>query len=355
MLRALTAIACSGTLIGCGATWPNRANALAMPTVHQVTTVDVLPIDLEVWTENGFPVAPEDVRFDASANLMTNAVELLQKRSYALDGEIDWNGEIEGRGAVMERGDVERTIATLARYDTATGRFPVRLPDPQLPAKLGAVSGADATLYVGGWAYVAAHHDSTGEKVAEGILIGVAVIAVVAIVAIAIAGADKGGSHGGASHGGGGSHGGGSHGGGAGHSGPTFHDHRVAAADNPQFAPLIVHDHRTGEWHGGGTGGGSTGNGGDHHLHVSTGHSVHIDTAVEIVDAIDPQMPAHPDWSGDVPSGGDDSQMYVEMTLVDNATGTVLWHAHQKFPANAASKEDLARVTRTMLASLPAR
>lgn len=88
---------------------------------------------------------------------------------------------------------------------------------------------------------------------------------------------------------------------------------------------------------------------------MSSGPRVHLDTAIDVVDSIDPQTPAHPDWSGDVPTGGEDSQMYVEMTLVDNATGTVLWHAHQKFPANAASHEDLARVTRTMLASLPAR
>lgn len=352
MLRALTATICSGALIGCGATWPNRAAALAAPQVHQVTTVDVLPVDLEVWTENGYPVTPEDVRFDASSQLMASTVETIQQRAYAIDGLIDWNGEIDGRGAVMDRGAVESTIATLARYDVATGRLPMRLPDPQLPTKLGAVSGADATLYIGGWAYVAAHHESTGEKVAEGVLIGIAIVAVVAIVAIAIAGASKGS---GGSHGGGG--GGGSHGGGGGHSAPTFHDHRgVAAADNPQFASVIVHDHRTAE--GGGpsfhdhrsSSGPSSGG-----VRISSSHSVHIDTAIDVVDSIDPQTPEHRDWSGDVPAGGEDSQMYVEMTLVDNATGTVLWHAHQKFPANAASKEDLARVTRTMLASLPAR
>jgi hypothetical protein len=340
MLREVTATICAGALLGgCGASWPNRAAALAAPQVRQVSTFDVLPVDLEVWTENGYPKAPESVRFDASHELAVSAVEALQSRSYVLSNLIDWNGEVEGRGAVMDRGDVEHTIATLARYDLATGRFPIRLPDPQLPAKLGSVSGADATLYIGGWAYVAAHHESTGEKVAEGILIGVAVIAVVAIVAIALSGS-KGG-HGGGSHGGGGgSHGGG---GGGGHSGPVFHDHRVAAADTPQFASVIVHDHRLSEHGGGGL------------PHVSSGHSVHIDTALDIVDAIDPQLPAHPDWSGDVPSGGEDSQMYVEMTLVDNATGTVLWHAHQKFPANADSDADIVRVTRTMLASMPAR
>ena len=338
MLRAVTATVLSGVLLGgCGATWPNRAAALATPRVHQVTTVDVLPVDLEVWTENGYPQPPEDVRDGASTRLMAGAVDLLQKNGYAIDGLIDWNGEIDGRGAVLAQGDLEQTIATLARYDLKTGQLPLRLPDPQLPAKLGA-SGADATLYIGGWAYVAAHHDSTGEKVAEGILIGVAIIAVVAIVAIALS--SKGDSHGGGSHGGGG----GSHGGGGGgHSSPTFHDHRggVAAADHPSFVTVgtaSIRDHR----------------GSAPAMHVSGGHSVHVDTAIDIIDSIDPQTVQHPDWSGDVPASGEDSQMYVEMTLVDNATGTVLWHAHQKFPANAASQDDVARVARTLIASLPA-
>ena len=40
---------------------------------------------------------------------------------------------------------------------------------------------------------------------------------------------------------------------------------------------------------------------------------------------------------------------------IDSVTGAVLWHAHQKFPASAASKDDVNRVVRTMLASLPTR
>lgn len=90
-------------------------------------------------------------------------------------------------------------------------------------------------------------------------------------------------------------------------------------------------------------------------MHVSSDTHVHLGTAIDIVDALDPQTPTHPDWSGDVPANSEHSQMYVEMTLVDNTTGAVLWHAHQKFPASAASKDDMNRVVRTMLASLPAR
>jgi hypothetical protein len=352
MIRRLVATVTSGALIGgCGAAWPNKAAGLARPEVHRIETIDVLPVDLEVWTENGYPQPPEAVRDAASNLLLTSAVEVVQNRQYAIDGLIDWNGAIDGRGEVMPAADVDATIATLAHYDEVAGRYTLHLPDPHLPSKLGQVSGADATLYIGGWGYVAAHHDSTGEKIAEGVLIGVAVIAVVAIVAIALSGSHGGGSHGGGSHGGGG---GGSHGGGGGrgHAAPIFHDHRtVATTDSPQFASIVVHDHRSTEGlapivrdH----------RGGDVGVHVSESRPTRVDTAIDIVDDIDVSRPEHPDWSGDVPQG-EDPEMYVEMTLVDNATGLVVWHAHQKFPASAASKDDLARVARTMLASLPGR
>jgi hypothetical protein len=47
--------------------------------------------------------------------------------------------------------------------------------------------------------------------------------------------------------------------------------------------------------------------------------------------------------------------MYLEMTLVDNRTGAVLWHAQERFPANAARPADVGRVTRSLLATLPRR
>jgi len=48
------------------------------------------------------------------------------------------------------------------------------------------------------------------------------------------------------------------------------------------------------------------------------------------------------------------SQMYVEMTLVDNTTGTTLWHARQRFKANADKPAEVRAVMRRMLASVPA-
>jgi len=64
-----------------------------------------------------------------------------------------------------------------------------------------------------------------------------------------------------------------------------------------------------------------------------------------------------PDWSVNpqLPREGGESQLYLEMTLVDNHTGLALWHAHQTFPASAASAADTARAARTMLSQLPGR
>jgi hypothetical protein len=66
---------------------------------------------------------------------------------------------------------------------------------------------------------------------------------------------------------------------------------------------------------------------------------------------------SNPDWGENpaLPHEGGASQMYLEMTLVDNHTGLALWHAHQAFPASAASAADTVRVARTMMELLPPR
>ena len=66
------------------------------------------------------------------------------------------------------------------------------------------------------------------------------------------------------------------------------------------------------------------------------------------------ELPA-PDRGDDaLPHDGDQSQLYLEATLIDNRTGLVAWHAHQAFPAQLGRAEDTARAMRTLLAQLPA-
>ena len=66
------------------------------------------------------------------------------------------------------------------------------------------------------------------------------------------------------------------------------------------------------------------------------------------------EIPQRPVWSSDttLPRTGR-PKMYLEMTLVDNRSGRVLWHAHQAFPANPARPHDVMRAAKQLLASLP--
>lgn len=46
-------------------------------------------------------------------------------------------------------------------------------------------------------------------------------------------------------------------------------------------------------------------------------------------------------------------QMYLEMTPIDNATGHVLWHARQQFPADGSRSEHVREAIAHMLETLP--
>ena len=207
MFRTLVATATTTTFLaaGCagGRPWPARPVAVstaAFATSGEIATIDVLPLDLQLWVEPGVGDDPSGLREGAEVNLMGVALETLARRNYALGATIDWNGNFPG-GNALTRDDLQATVGSLAHYGATAAQHPGQLPVPFLPARLGTATGADATLYVGGWSYVASHRESTGDKIAEGIAIGLVVVAVVAIVAIIL------GDH----HGHSGGHGGGGH------------------------------------------------------------------------------------------------------------------------------------------------
>ncbi|HEU4728224.1 MAG TPA: hypothetical protein VFT22_10055 [Kofleriaceae bacterium] len=302
--------------------WPARPVAVSAQVASHgdIATIDVLPLDLQLWAEHGYDGDLGQVRQGAEVNLMNVALETISRRNYTLGAMIDWNGDFPG-GNALGRDDLLATVDSLARYGAVAAQHPGQLPVPFLPVRLGTTTGADATLYLGGWSYVARHRESTGEKVAEGIAIGLLVLTVVAIIAIL---ARDGKSHGGAGH-----HGGGASGSGGG---------RVA----PGAGGLGRH-------------GGLTASRGVEHLHRGGRGAAGVVDAFGRT-AIDIAL-ATPDWGEDpaLPGDGEQSQMYLEMTLVDNHTGLTLWHAHQLFPASADSARETARAARTMLAQLPGR
>ena len=46
--------------------------------------------------------------------------------------------------------------------------------------------------------------------------------------------------------------------------------------------------------------------------------------------------------------------MMLEMTLIDNRSGLVVWHARQRFPARAYKAKDIKKAFARMLKTLPA-
>jgi hypothetical protein len=318
-LLTLLATGCAG-----GRPWPASPVAIATPSFAShgaVTTIDVLPLDLQLWGMNGDEAQLERLRAGAEVNLMNVALDMLARRNYEVGAMIDWNGDFAG-GNALGRDDLLATVGSLARYGAAANAQPGQLPVPFLPARLGTATGSDATLYVGGWAYVGEPGASTGEKVVQAVVIGLLVVTVVAIV-IAIAG-DKAGKSGKSGKSRSGKSGGGGDGGGRLHGGRG--GGRVFSASR-----------------------------GAQHLRHRRGAASEVANAFGNV-ALELALTS-PDWSHDptLPHEGKESQMYLEMTLVDNRTGLVLWHARQTFPASAASAADTARVAHTLLAQLPGR
>jgi len=315
---------------GCGPSWPSGTlNAKAPRPDHAIASVDILPLDLEIWTEAGFVTNPEQLRGQAEAIITNAALDQLVKHQYSPSAMIDWNGSYAEGQQALDKQALLSTVGALAHYGVAA---PVKsgapLPIPWLPARLGDKTGADATLYIGGWSYVAAPRQSTGSTVATDILIGLLVVTIVAVTVVAIA-AVSGDKHS-SSHSGGHDHAGGS-----------------ASRDNASHLPSGVAVTR---WRGHGESGA--------HAFARVSSNLAADIAINSLDAwhrTAPDEEMHPEYADDpqLPHGGEDSKLYLQMTLVDNHTGLALWHAHQTFPASGASQDDVTRAARQLLESLP--
>jgi hypothetical protein len=65
--------------LGCGSSWPDRVANVAVARVPR-GTIDVLPLDLELWTEPGFAANLEQVRGTAEATIANSALDALVHR-----------------------------------------------------------------------------------------------------------------------------------------------------------------------------------------------------------------------------------------------------------------------------------
>ena len=61
------------------------------------TTIDVLPLDLELWAAPDYHVDLDSVRDHSEQSIMNVALQTLTRRNYAVGAVIDWDGS--GLGA----------------------------------------------------------------------------------------------------------------------------------------------------------------------------------------------------------------------------------------------------------------
>jgi hypothetical protein len=317
MHRAVTALVTAACFASaCGPSWPRPVAAVdpAM-TAHaaSVTRVDVLPIDLAVWGRSD----ADAIRLRVESALTGAATSALYERGYQLGAQLGWDGGFVGddgvRRGALTTDELIGTVSVLSGYDAEAARIG-GLPQPPLPARLGA-SGAEATLYVGGWSYVGDDRSGAGKVVKVVAIAAVIVIVAIAVLAIAKSKGGHGSSLGNAA---------------SGVANAAAATGRVAARTLAQAGNIA--------------------------LEVARTSSTLVDVAVN-----DPYGP--PAWELTTPppawnqrpsqphSGR--SALYLEMTLVDNRDGHVLWHVASRFPASGASDAAVTRAARSMLATLP--
>ncbi|HKE13672.1 MAG TPA: hypothetical protein VKB80_02320 [Kofleriaceae bacterium] len=327
-LASIAALVAS-SLAGCGETWPG-ARGLADPQFlghgRAVETVDILPIDLQVWTTPGRGVDPEGLAGSLQQSMGGMVSAQLARRGYRVVAQIDRGGRYvapDGAPAVaMAPDDVMRTAYALSSYGTAQRESEGgALLVPFLPARLGATTGSDATLYVGGWAFAGVDN---GPSKAGKVLKVVLIVGLVAVVAAAVVVGLKDGKHGGAvgkvAEGAGKVATGGVRVAGTVMTGVARTTGRVALAiaSDPELFYLTVDT-----------------------IDAFARAGTHVD-----------YYSVRPDYYAEGPHDGR-SAMLLEMTLIDNHTGRTLWHARQRFPASPERPQEVARAVATAVSSLP--
>ena len=201
---ALAAVATASLTAGCGPRWPT-VNAIYHSEFAadpgRVATVDVLPADIDVAVADGMNIEPFQITETINHTVAREALDELQEMGYRVKW-IDWRGRYydeNGRGQAMDAQAVRDTADSLYTYGetqheaTAEGHNGSLVP--HLPARLGDGTGSDATLYVGGRAFVGKRPTTPGEEAAKTFVI-ITFVAVLAIVVIAIAASASEGSGG---------------------------------------------------------------------------------------------------------------------------------------------------------------
>jgi hypothetical protein len=328
--RRAVAIGLCVTLLGCSS-WPTPTTITSPQlAATPIRSIDILPLDLEVWTHAGSDRHPDEVRTSAEVRIVGATTDTIRQRGYAVGAVMDWTGSYAAPGdapsIALEQAELVATLDSLASYGSAvsaTTKVPTRyrtsheLPFPYLPVRLGERTGADATLYIGGWGFIGKEpdHAATVALVIIGVVLIVGIIAIAAASSRSNKGGDRSVADGVASAG-------------RGVARVVASAGRVAAKTTLKAGEIAVH-------HAGDIA----------QLVDAFGHS---STHLTLVAGGRPEYAEDPK----LPREGK-PQLYLEMTLVDNRSGVALWHAQQRFPANAARPDQVARAARSLIATLP--
>lgn len=319
------------SIAGCGAeAWPRGVRGVGDPRflAHEqaIATIDLLPVDLQVWTEPGHARDAVAVAGDIEGTLASVVATQLAARGYELAAWIDRDGRYVASDGVtrdaMQPDDVARTGYSLSGYGMAQSRVDQQLLAPFLPARLGQATGSDATLYIGGWAFAGKGKGSGKAAKVIGTILIVGIIAIVLVAALA--GKDSG----------------------AGRAAGKVADGagRVATGAVKVVGRVALGVARTA---------GQVG-----HAIARDPELLHftIDT-MELLAQAGTHVevyPARPDYYAEGPRRGR-SALLLEMTLIDNHTGRTLWHGRQRFPASPERPAQVERAVVQLMSTLPAR
>jgi hypothetical protein len=340
--RWIAAVTIVAMVTGCARTWPHPVavvDARLLDHSVAVNRIDILPVDVALWTD-GRRGDPVPLRRDAEATILAAATTAMYQRGYLPAATIAWDGSAMQPGGnpavALSPSDLLTTVQVLSDYHGAATRLG-GLPQPPLPARLGA-SGAEATLYIGGWSYVG--DDGDGNRAMKVLVIAAIAIVVVVVVLALLDGKGK------------------SAGSGLGHASGAV---AQAALATGRIALRTV---------------ARAGNVAVEIGRVSFRLADHMSRAFPgrvVPRTIDPDFDLYvsprssygppawqrsapmPDWGqrANLPHHGR-SALYLEMTLIDNRDGHVLWHVASRFPASGGRRHDVERAAEILLSTLPA-
>ena len=292
--------------VGCaGPRWPATVHAAGDPAFlaeqRDIDTIDILPVDLQVWTRPDHPRGARALA-DALAPLVDGVVAAhLAEHGYRVTAQVGWDGRFVAPDGLMRRAmsaaEVARTAYSLSSYGPAE----TRLGGASAAARPG---GASAETRPGGAPATARAGAGDTRLLVPYLPVRLGRVtrsdATLYIGGWAYAGKD----------------------------GPSTAAKVVEVVLVVAVVAVVVAAVIAGARDGGGGAVAGVARGAGR-VAGATAHAV-----------------------GYGPHGGR-SAMLLDLTLIDNHTGLVLWHARQRFPARPDRPHDVERAVVALLAALP--